>query len=461
MSTPGMDIDGNTVILYRFDGATSASGEVNHANPGTYDLTVVGTKGSSNPLVATDSPTGNARDFSGRGYLASGAAGSAAGLLPLLQGQSHTLEFFIQGQSPGGYTSFGNPAFWIGGSPYWGSSAENVQFTLYNFPYGTDQNRLFQWYYMYGSGPSYGGMSALSADVALPETFYRHLAVVRSWNGSTFDCYTYLDAQLIDTSLAQAPPSGGANSLVAVGIPPLDSAAQWWIGKMSQFRLSAKARTAQEIATSAMQCLNGPQASGGAALGYTAAFAPAPANQGGTLTLTWSRAALVDIDPTQFTITQPAGLPAVTVTGVSTSGTGAAVLQLSGDMRRGGTYTVAVATGQARALNDGGGNSNTPVNFTVTAVPFVLLSATPLPPLPSTQLRVLFSKPVLMDATTHGALNLANYSITWSGGTLAISAAASAAADQVQLTTAADLAGVAYELVPNAAIHDLDGNGIT
>jgi hypothetical protein len=190
------------------------------------------------------------------------------------------------------------------------------------------------------------------------------------------------------------------------------------------------------------------------------------AYSGGRVVLTFDRALLdstVARDPSKYTITPPGGMPAVAVTDAVVAGSTVS-LGISGDVRRGGTYTAAIASADVvRASADEGGNAaGASAAFTVAPVAFKVLSATPLPPYPSTKLRVQFSRAAkqVSAANADDALKPANYAIGFAGGALAVSSVAGISADTVDLTTAAELPGVPYSLTPSN-IKSADGDLIT
>jgi hypothetical protein len=204
---------------------------------------------------------------------------------------------------------------------------------------------------------------------------------------------------------------------------------------------------------------------GSAIVTYSAIFS------NGQVVVTYSRGVVNSIDltnPANYTITPPGGMPAVVVTGVTVLNATQVALAISGDVRRGGTYALLIAANTARAENDGGGNSAGSVNFTVTAVPFLLEKGEPQAPYPSNRLLITFTKPAkqVSSGGTHDALNPANYAVTSlvDGSSVAVSSVArGATSDTVLLILAANLAAgiIPYKVLANANLQDVDGNGIS
>lgn len=179
----------------------------------------------------------------------------------------------------------------------------------------------------------------------------------------------------------------------------------------------------------------------------------------GAIVVTFSVAVLNTpdlLDSTKYSVTPPGGAPAVSVTGVTYGGT-QVTLAIAGDVRGGGAYQVALLANTARSSVTGGGNVAAAAGFTITAAALAVVSATPLS---ATTLRVAFSKAVrqVSSGNSDDALHVANYAITSSAGSLAVSAAASVQSDTVDLTTAAEMPGFYTLTVSN--VKDLAGNAI-
>jgi len=165
------------------------------------------------------------------------------------------------------------------------------------------------------------------------------------------------------------------------------------------------------------------------------------------------------LDPATYSVTQPVGMPAVTVTGVRMESDTEVFLAVEGDMRLGGTYNVAIPdAGKVFDATDGTPN-DAAVNddFSVAAGPFTAVATSKS----YTIVDVEFGRPVkqVSAGASDDALHAANYTITDpNGGTLAVSSVTSLGTSKVRLTTAGQKP-VQYSY-SFANIKDLAGNVI-
>ena len=152
-----------------------------------------------------------------------------------------------------------------------------------------------------------------------------------------------------------------------------------------------------------------------------------------------------------YTIGSPPGSPALTSTLASFTSANSVSLAYSGEMTNGANYTLTIASGTAKSVLDGTGNTGSPVAFTgVASRP----TATVVTSVGNQLVLVQFSKSVRMvsSSNTDDALHAANYSIPG----LTVSSVSPVSSTRVNLNTTVQSV-ISYTLTLSN-IKDLAGN---
>lgn len=159
-----------------------------------------------------------------------------------------------------------------------------------------------------------------------------------------------------------------------------------------------------------------------------------------------------------FWITPPLGSNAVIVESASFVAPDTVNLTVSGDMLNGGGYGLTVRANTARADDDGVGNAQVPVSFLGNGVPPLVSLSKAVSP---TKVQVVFSKDVrfVSGSNPDDALNLANYSISHLGQSLALVSVRRISSNVSELETGFQTPAMVYDIVVSN-IKDISGNEI-